>query len=105
MFPPTLGDGWRLQSTEPIPISAAPEGVQKYEMRRAQTARYEGSGTVSVAAFEMTSPAVAFEIVQKWRPVPDTVVFDKKNYFVIVKWENADRAALTSLVRALEKRF
>jgi hypothetical protein len=31
------------------------------------------------------------------------VVFDKGRRFVVVKWEQADRKALTAFVRALQK--
>jgi hypothetical protein len=31
------------------------------------------------------------------------VFFDKSRYFVLVKWEQADRKALTTFVRGLQK--
>ena len=42
-------------------------------------------------------------MVQKWRPQTDTVVFYTLRYFVVVKWQSPDRAAVTALVRVLER--
>ena len=35
----------------------------------------------------------------------NTVVFDKGKYFVLLKWEQADRQALKAFVRALQKQL
>jgi hypothetical protein len=53
--------------------------------------------------YEAKVSGTAFEMTQHWRSAPNTVVFDKGRCFVVVKWERADRQALTAFVRALQK--
>jgi hypothetical protein len=48
---------------------------------------------------------VGFEMVQRWRPVADTVVWYTPRYFVVVKWLSPDRAAVSALIRDLQKGF
>jgi len=66
-------------------------------------AGYEGAGKVTVDLYETKASGTAFEMTQHWRAAPNTVFFDKGRYFVVVKWEQADRNALTAFVRALQK--
>ena len=54
-----------------------------------------GSTICSPQAWRSTS-------VQRWRPSADTVFFYEKNYFVVVKWQQAERAALQSFVREIQ---
>jgi hypothetical protein len=74
---------------------------------RAFEAGYEGdgkpAGKLTVKLYEAKVSGTAFEMTQHWRAAPDTVVFDKGRRFVVVKWEQADRKALTAFVRALQK--
>jgi hypothetical protein len=56
-----------------------------------------------VDLYEAKVSGTAFEMTQHWREAPNTVFFDKGRYFVVVKWEQADREALTAFVRGLEK--
>ncbi|HTT65974.1 MAG TPA: hypothetical protein VMG35_29190 [Bryobacteraceae bacterium] len=66
-------------------------------------AGYGGAGKVTVDLYETKASGTAFEMTQHWRAAPNTVFFDKGRYFVVVKWEQADRNALTAFVRALQK--
>jgi hypothetical protein len=70
---------------------------------RAFEAEYEGAGKLTVDLYEAKVSGTAFEMTQHWRSAPNTVVFDKGRCFVVVKWEQADRQALTAFVRGLEK--
>jgi hypothetical protein len=90
---------WRLKDEREVPPPGTP-GV-----RRLINALYDGPGTVMVDIYEMDSPAGGLEMVQKWRPVANTVVFYKGKYFAAVKWEQADREALQEFVRGLEKQL
>jgi hypothetical protein len=84
----------------------APGGWQLKETKKegAKTlAVYGGPGTARVEIEDMGAQAVAFERAQRTRSQPDMVFFDKGNYFVTVRWEQADRDALRLLVRELEK--
>ena len=56
-------------------------------------------------AYELTSSAVGLDLVQRWRPSADTVFFNPGRYFVVVKWQQADRKALQDFVREMEKRL
>ena|SRR5579862_1368553 len=64
---------------------------------------YSGAGELTVDLYDTKASGVAFEMTQHWRPSADTVFFDKGTYFAVVKWEQADRAALREFVRALQK--
>ena len=55
--------------------------------------------------YELSSPGVGLDLVQRWRPSADTVFFYRGRYFVVVKWQQADRKALQEFVRELEKRL
>ena len=89
VLPETAPGGWRLKETKH-------EGVKTLGV-------YEGAGTVRVEVEDMGVQAVAFERAQRTRSQPDMVFFDKGSYFVIVRWEQADREALKQLVRQLQK--
>ena len=41
-------------------------------------------------------------LTQRWRPSADTVFFSRGRYFVVIKWQQAERTALRSFVRELE---
>jgi len=43
-------------------------------------------------------------MAQRWRPSADTVFFNEGRYFVVVKWQQADRKALHDFVRELVER-
>ena len=44
-------------------------------------------------------------MVQQWRPAADTVAWYTPRYFIVVKWQSQDRAAVGELVRGLQKQF
>ena len=90
VLPETAPGGWRLTQTKH-------EGSKTLGV-------YDGAGLVHVEAEDMGVQAVAFERVQRTRSQPDTIFFDKGNYFVTVRWEKADRDALRQLVRELQKK-
>ena len=85
-------------------LTEIPEQIRRLGIRRAGTAVYEGAGTLNVETYELTSDAGALEAEQTWKPVADTVAFHKNGYFTVVHWENADKQAVATFVRELEKR-
>jgi len=93
LLPASLGGVWQRKSLRDIP-------PPRPGITRAFEAGYEGAGKVTVDLYETKN---AFEMVQHWREAPNTVFFYKGRYFVLVKWEQADRQALTALVRGLQK--
>jgi len=95
LLPETVNRAWQRKSLSPI---TPPQAT----VQRAFEATYEGAGKLVVDLYETKASAVAFEMTQRWKPAPDTVFFDKGVYFVVVKWEQADRQALTAFVRGLQ---
>lgn len=98
LLPPAIGGVWHRASLRDIapPNNSIVGGFQ---------AAYEGPGKLTVDLYEAKVSATAFEMVQHWRAVADTIVFDEGKYFVTVKWEHADRQALTGFVRILQKQL
>jgi hypothetical protein len=104
VFPPALG-GWQLKSAQSFPAGTAPETVRKTGTRGWWSADYEGPGAATVELYELTSAEGGLDLVQRWRPAADTVVWYTQRYFVVVRWRGADRAAVGALVRGLQKQF
>ena len=105
VFPETVANVWRRGSLLEPPVSEAPDPVPRTSVRRLQTAVYEGPGKLEARAYELSSSAVGLDLAQRWRPSADTVFFNQGRYFVVVKWQQADRKALQEFVRELEKRI
>jgi hypothetical protein len=96
LLPARVAEVWARTSLHDIPPSPA-------RARRAFEATYEGAGKLKADVYELHTSAEGLDMVQRWKPAPDTVFFYKDNYFAVVKWSQADRQALTAFVRALEK--
>lgn len=69
------------------------------------TASYEGPGKLEARMYALPTPAMALDVVQRWTPAPDTVFFYSDRFFVVVRWEAADRKALQAFVSELQKRM
>jgi hypothetical protein len=96
MLPASVGGVWQRKALHDLP-------PPKPAILRAFEADYEGAGKVTIDLYEAQVSGTAFEMTQHWRVVPNTVFFDKGRYFVVVKWEQADRKALTAFVRGMQK--
>lgn len=68
-------------------------------------AAYEGAGSATVELYELTSSAGGLEIVQKWRPVANAVVWYTPRYFVVVRWNSDNRSAVVAFIHAIQKEF
>ena len=104
VFPDALA-GWKRTSLREMSAAEAPDAVPKESVRRVQAAAYEGAGKLEARAYELTGQALGLDIAQRWRPVPDTVFFWARSYFVVVTWQEAERKALQEFTRTLEKRL
>jgi hypothetical protein len=102
---PTSVAGWNRTGLREIPVAEAPDPVPAANVRRVQAATYDGGGKLEARAYELKNRGVGLDIAQRWRPAADTVFFWAQDYFVVVKWEQADRKALQEFTRALEKRL
>jgi hypothetical protein len=104
VFPEAVG-GWRRTAAADMAIADAPDPVPRSAVERIRAASYEGPGKLQARVYQLNSAAVGLELVQRWRPSADTVFFNAGTYFVVVKWEQADRAALRTFLQDLEKRL
>jgi hypothetical protein len=104
LLPETIG-AWRRTSLSETPVSEAPDPVPRSSVKRLETATYEGPGKLQVRVYELTSPAVGLDLVQRWRPAADRVFVNPGAFFVVVQWERADRKALQAFMQELEKRL
>lgn len=104
-FPETVAAVWHRTTLQDVPVSESPDPVPRNAVRHLRTAAYEGPGKLEVRAYELTSSAVGLDLVQRWRPSADTVFFNPGPYFVVIKWQQADRKALQDFVREIETRM
>ena len=104
LFPTTAEGGWRRTAERDVSVSDAPDPVPRTEVDHLRVASYEGSGKLEARVYELDSPAVGVELTQRWRPSSDTVFFNSGRFFVVVKWQEADRNALKQFVRELEQK-
>jgi hypothetical protein len=105
LFPPSVAGVWRRTALATPSLSSTPDPVPRTAVNRLQTATYEGPGKLEARAYELDSPAVALDLVQRWRPSADTVFFYRDRFFVVVKWDQAERKSLEAFVRELEARL
>ncbi len=105
LFPETAAGSWRRTSLRDAPVADSPDPVPRTAVANLRIADYEGPGKLQARAYELDSPAVGLELAQRWRPSADTVFFNRGPYFIVVKWQSADRKALKAFVEELEKRI
>lgn len=105
LFPEKAASVWRRTALRDVPASEAPDPVPRNAVERIEAASYEGPGKIEARVYELTSPEVGLNLAQRWRPSSDTVFFNSRRFFVVVKWQEADRKALQEFVRDLEKRL
>ena len=87
------------------PVSEAPDPVPRTSVERLQVAAYDGPGKIEARVYELSSFEVGLDLAKRWRPSADTVFFQQGRYFVVVKWQQADRKALQEFMREMEKRL
>ena len=105
LFPQTVAGVWRRTDVRRLSAGDAPDPVPRTVINSLQAASYDGPGKLEARIYELESPGVALDQVQRWRPSADTVFFYRDQYFVVIKWQDADRKALTAFVAELEKRL
>lgn len=105
LFPETVAGVWHRTELREVSAGDAPDPVPRTVINRLQTASYQGPGKLEARVYELESPGIALDMVQRWRPSADTVFFYRQQYFVVVKWQDADRKALTAFVTEIQKRL
>jgi hypothetical protein len=99
-IPDSVSPGWKLNS---IAASAVPAGVPADGSPDCWKADYSGQGSANVWLCWYKATANAFDAVQRARAEAQTVKFQEDHYLVLVSWNNAPKANLTALIRALQK--
>ena len=94
---------WHRTSVAELAVSKAPDPVPPDAIERIRAASYEGPGKLDARIYQLTSSAAALDVAQRWKPAPDTVFFYDDRFFVLVRWQSADRKALHEFVGTLEK--
>ena len=102
VFRETVGGVWHRIAVRDGSPSETPDPIPRTAVRRLRVAEYEGPGKLEARLYDLQSSGVALDLVQRWRPSADTVFFYEKNYFVVVKWQQAERAALQAFVREIQ---
>jgi hypothetical protein len=103
LFLESMDGGWRRTALAEAAVSEAPDPVPRTAVRRLTVAEYSGPGRLEARAYELTSSAAGAGLAQRWRPSADTVFFSRGRYFVVVKWQAADRKALQAFVGNVER--
>jgi len=104
-FAPTVAGAWHLKMMQSYPPGSAPEFMGKHGARAWWRASYAGPGSMTVELYDLAAPAAGLDLVQRWRPVADTVVWYTPRYFVVVKWQSPDRNSVGAFIRAFQKQF
>ena len=104
LFPAAIGP-WHRVALADLQPAQAPDPVPAQSIERIRAASYEGPGKVEARVYQLTNSAVALDVMQRWNQTGGTVVFANDRFFVVVKWNAAERKALQEFVRDLEKRF
>jgi hypothetical protein len=99
-MPDSVSPGWKLSSFEK---SAVPSGVPADGSPECWKADYAGTGVAEAWICWYGSTGNAFDAAQRARAEAQAVKFQEAHYFVLVKWNNAPKAGLTALVRAIQK--
>ena len=105
LFPETVAGVWRRTAVREIAISDAPDPVSRSGVDRVEAASYKGPGKLGARVYELESPEVGLNLAQRWRPSADTVFFNQGRFFVVIKWQEAERKALAEFVRDFEDRL
>jgi hypothetical protein len=92
-IPDSISPGWKLSS-----LTKSTDGEPA-----CWKADYAGAGSAEVSICWYKAAASAFEAGQRTRAEAQTVKFQEEHYFVLVQWNNAPKANLTALVRAIQK--
>jgi hypothetical protein len=101
LLPMTLGEFRRI-AVENVPAEEHAPDLKKRGLKQARRAIYQRSGRFTVTVNEMGAQAVAFEMVQRWKPESRKIVFHEGPYFVVLESESNDAAGMNALAAALE---
>lgn len=101
ILPMTLGE-WRRLSVENTPPEEYPAELKQRGIKRARRGTFTGKGRIFVSIYEFAGQAVAFEMVQKWKPEAGKMAFHEGPYFVVLEATEADNKAMNQFATLLE---
>jgi hypothetical protein len=105
LFPQSLG-AWKLVEARDLSASETPDPVPRNSVERVRAGTYKaGDGEIQARVYLLSSGDVGAALAGRWRPSADTVFFNHGPYFVVVKWQAADRKAVQGFVAELQKRL
>ena len=104
LFPESVG-AWHRTAASELTAATAPDGIDAEVVQKVRAATYEGPGKLDARAYQLTSAAVALDLVQRWQATADTVYFYQDRFLVVLKWKAADRKALQEFVAALDAKL
>jgi len=102
-LPQSVSPGWKLSSLDrgSAPAGIPPDGAP--ECWKADYAMASGQGSAEVWICGYKASTSAFDAVQRSRAEAQAVKFQQGSYLVLVKWNDAPKASLSALVRAIQK--
>jgi hypothetical protein len=101
-LPKMIAPDWQLGSVTPANMAAESELLRSHA-KASWVVLYRGENTALVRIYRMKGSASGLDLVQRWQPAPNSVVFYTPKYFVTVDWTVNDREALRMLVAKLEQ--
>ncbi|HWC95352.1 MAG TPA: hypothetical protein VG456_01350 [Candidatus Sulfopaludibacter sp.] len=105
LFPETAAGVWKRVAVQNLSASDAPDPVPRNEIERLREADYDGPGKLQARVYQLHSEGVSLELAQRWRPSADTVFLNVGRYFVVLKWQAAERKPLQEFVRELQTKL
>jgi hypothetical protein len=105
LFPQRVGV-WNLVEARDMDLSEAPDPVPRNSVELLRAGTYKaGDAEIQARVYLLSSADVGAALGGRWRPSADTVFFNHDKYFVVVKWQAAERAAVQEFVTGLQKRL
>ena len=106
LFPQSVGGVWNLVEARDLGSSETPDPVPRNSIERIRTATYKaGEAEIQARVYLLSSADVGAALGTRWRPSADTVFFNHGPYFVVVKWQAAERTAVQEFVAELQRRL
>jgi hypothetical protein len=106
LFPETEAGNWRLAEAHDLSAAEAPDPVPRNSVEQVRAAAYKaGDAEIQARVYLLSSAEVGAALEGRWRPSADTVFFSRGSYFVVVKWQAADRKAVQEFVAGLQRRL
>ncbi|MBL8232343.1 MAG: hypothetical protein JNL98_27855 [Bryobacterales bacterium] len=101
---PMMAGAHRRLNVENVPAEENPEEYKRLGLKRSRRAVYQvGGSKMTATVYEMGGQAVAFEMVQKWRPEPLKMAFHEGPFFVVLVSDAENRDGMSDLAKQLEQ--